>query len=45
MFLPFFAAYGLSEYMGYQVGRRNLGGRMRLVYALAPFGAAMAYLS
>jgi hypothetical protein len=45
MFLPFFAAYGLCEYLGYQVGRRNLGGRMRLVYALALFGAAMAYLS
>jgi hypothetical protein len=45
MFLPFFAAYGLCEYLGYQVGRRNLGGRMRLVYALALFGAALAYLS
>lgn len=45
MFLPFFAAYGLCEYLGYQVGRRSLGGRMRLVYALALFGAAMAYLS
>jgi hypothetical protein len=45
MFLPFFAAYGLSEYMGYQVGRRSLGGRMRLVYALALFGAAMAYIT
>jgi hypothetical protein len=45
MFLPFFAAYGLCEYLAYQVGRRHLGGRMRSVYALALFGAAMAYLS
>ena len=44
MFLPFFAAYGLCEYLGYQVGRRHLGGRMRPVYALALFGAATAYL-
>ena len=45
MFLPFFAAYGLCEYLGYQVGRRNMGGRMRAVYALALFGAATAYVS
>ena len=45
MFMPFFTAYGLCEYLGYQVGRRHLGGRMRLVYALALFGAALAYLS
>ena len=44
LFLPFFAAYGLSEYLGYQVGRRTLAGRMRLVYALYLFGAAAAYL-
>ena len=35
LFLPFFAAYGMSEYLGYQYGRSRLGGRMRLVYALA----------
>ncbi len=45
MFMPFFVAYGLCEYLGYQVGRRHLGGRMRLVYALALFGAVLAYLS
>jgi hypothetical protein len=45
MFMPFFTAYGLCEYQGYQMGRRHLGGRMRLVYALALFGAALAYLS
>jgi spermidine synthase len=45
LFLPFFAAYGLCEYLGYQVGRRQLGGRMRLVYAIALFGAAAAYLA
>jgi hypothetical protein len=44
LFLPFFAAYGMSEYLGYQYGRSRLGGRMRMVYALALFGAAAAYL-
>ena len=43
-FLPFFCAYGLSEYIGYQLGRRHLRGRMPLVYALYLFGAAAAYL-
>jgi hypothetical protein len=44
LFLPFFAVYGLSEYIGYQLGRRALGGRMRWVYALYLFGAAAAYI-
>lgn len=44
LLFPFFAAYGLSEYIGYQVGRRLLGGKMRLVYGLYLFGAATAYL-
>jgi hypothetical protein len=43
-FLPFFCAYGLSEYLGYQIGRRHLRGRMRVVYAVYLFGAAGAYL-
>ncbi len=43
-FLPFFCAYGLSEYIGYQLGRQHLRGRMSLVYALYLFGAAAAYL-
>src|SRR5688572_13990237 len=43
-FFPFFCAYGLSEYIGYQVGRSRLGGRMGIVYALYLFGAAGAYL-
>jgi len=43
-FLPFFIAYGLSEYIGYQIGRRHLRGRMQMVYALYLFGAAAAYL-
>jgi len=43
-FLPFFIAYGLSEYVGYQIGRRHLKGRMPVVYALYLFGAAGAYL-
>ena len=43
-FIPFFVAYGLSEYIGYQVGRRHLRGRMPVVYALYLFGAAAAYL-
>jgi hypothetical protein len=43
-FLPFFIAYGLSEYVGYQIGRRHLKGRMSIVYALYLFGAAGAYL-
>jgi hypothetical protein len=42
-FLPFFIAYGLSEYVGYQVGRRCLKGRMPVVYAIYLFGAAGAY--
>lgn len=44
LFLPFFAAYGMCEYLGYQFGRAGLGGRMRLVYALTLFGAAAAYV-
>jgi hypothetical protein len=43
-FLPFFVAYGLSEYIGYQVGRRHLRGRMPVVYGIFLFGAAAAYL-
>jgi hypothetical protein len=43
-FIPFFCAYGWSEYVGYQVGRRLLGGRMSIVYALYLFGAALAYV-
>lgn len=45
LLLPFFAAYGLSEYVGYRVGRRYLGGQMRLVYGLCLFGAAAAYVA
>src|SRR6266545_3000536 len=44
LFIPYFAGYGLSEYVGYQFGRERLRGRMRLVYALYLFGAAAAYL-
>ena len=44
LFVPFFCAYGLSEYLGYQVGRERLRGRMPLVYGLYLFGAAFAYL-
>jgi hypothetical protein len=43
-FMPFFIAYGLSEYIGYQIGRRHLRGRMPVVYAIYLFGAAAAYL-
>jgi hypothetical protein len=43
-FLPFFVAYGLNEYLGYQIGGRHLRGRMPIVYAIYPFGAAAAYL-
>jgi spermidine synthase len=43
-FLPFFIAYGLSEYLGYQIGRTHLKGRMPVVYAIYLFGAAAAYL-
>ena len=45
LLLPFFGAYGLSEYIGYQAGRRRLGGRMNVVYGLYLFGAAAAYLA
>ena len=44
LFLPFFIAYGLSEYIGYQTGRRHLRGRMPVVYAIYLFGAAGAYV-
>jgi hypothetical protein len=43
LFIPFFCAYGLSEYVGYQLGRLVLAGRMRRVYAIYLFGAASAY--
>jgi hypothetical protein len=45
LFLPFFALYGLCEYLGYRVGSSVLAGRMRRVYALALFGAAAAYVA
>ncbi len=34
----------MSEYSGYQMGRRRLGGRMPVIYAIYLFGAAGAYL-
>ena len=37
--------YGLSEYIGYQLGCRGLRARMRVVYAVYLFGAAAAYLT
>jgi len=43
-FLPFFIAYGLSEYIGYQIGRKVVKGKMYVVYALYLFGAALGYL-
>ena len=43
-FLPFFVAYGLSEYIGYQIGRKVVKGKMYVVYALYLFGAALGYL-
>ena len=44
LFIPFFIAYGLSEYVGYQIGRQRFKARMFAVYALYLFGAAAAYL-
>lgn len=44
LFIPFFCGYGLSEYLGYQIGRRTLARRMPVVYALYLFGAAFAYV-
>ena len=44
LFIPFFIAYGLSEYIGYQVGRQRFKAKMHTVYALYLFGAAGAYL-
>jgi len=44
LFLPFFIAYGLSEYIGYQIGREQFKARMNTVYAIYLFGAAAAYL-
>ncbi len=45
LFVPFFCMYGLSEYLGYQLGLRAMRHRMRTVYALYLFGAASAYVS
>ena len=45
LFVPFFVAYGLCEYIGYQVGRKRFSTKMRLVYALNLFGAAGAYFA
>jgi spermidine synthase len=45
MFLPFFCAYGLSEYVGYQTGRQILKGRMHAVYATYLLAAAAGYLA
>ena len=44
LFLPFFCAYGLTEYLGYRLGCSGLGGRMSFVYPLYLVGAAAAYL-
>ena len=44
LFLPFFVAYGLCEYIGYQIGRIRFKSKMHAVYALYLFGAALAYL-
>lgn len=43
LFTPFFIAYGLCEYIGYQLGRKHFASKMRLVYAIYLFGAAAAY--
>jgi spermidine synthase len=43
LYLPFFIAYGATEYVGYVAGTRVFGERMRPVYALFLFGAAAAY--
>ncbi len=44
LFIPFFIAYGLSEYIGYQIGRQRFSAKMRGVYAIYLFGAAASYL-
>ncbi|MGI9545029.1 MAG: hypothetical protein ACR2MX_17340, partial [Cyclobacteriaceae bacterium] len=44
LFLPFFIAYGLCEYLGYQIGRKEFKAKMHAVYAIFLFGAAAAYL-
>jgi spermidine synthase len=45
LFLPFFCAYGFSEYLGYRVGSTALRRRMPAVYAIYLLGAALAYLA
>lgn len=42
-FLPFFAAYGAAEYIGYLAGTAAFGERMRPVYGLFLFGGAAAF--
>ncbi|UCD57200.1 MAG: hypothetical protein JSV16_15535 [Candidatus Hydrogenedentota bacterium] len=43
-FEAFFILYGLTEFMGYQVGMRYLGGNSKLIYALFLFGTALSYV-
>lgn len=43
IFLPFFAAYGAAEYVGYLAGTQAFGNRMRPVYGLFLFGGAAAF--
>ena len=45
LFLPYFVSYGLSEYIGYQVGRERFQSKMHTVYAIILFGAAGSYLT
>lgn len=42
-YLPFFAAYGAAEYVGYLTGTNAFGQRMRPVYGLFLFGGAAAF--
>ncbi|HVJ79889.1 MAG TPA: hypothetical protein VNC50_02370, partial [Planctomycetia bacterium] len=43
LFLPFFIAYGLAEFTGFQLGMKLLQGRLRAAYAAFLFGAGGAY--
>jgi len=43
IYLPFFAAYGAAEYVGYLAGTAAFSQRMRPVYGLFLFGGAAAF--
>ncbi len=44
MFIPFFAAYGACEFVGYQLGMKFLHQKSSIVYAIYLFGLTAAFV-